>query len=53
MFRASEAQEGWQRVAAAGTGGEPADVAIGTVSRCHGAVTVLHLGREPGRELEA
>lgn len=53
MFRASEAQEGWQRVAAAGTGGEPADVVIGTVSRCHGAVTVLHLGREPGRELEA
>lgn len=53
MFRAREAREGWQRVAAAGAGGEPAEVAIGTVSRCHGAVTVLHLGQEPGREREA
>jgi hypothetical protein len=50
MFRAREARQGWQRVAAAGAGGTSADVAIGTVSRCHGAVTVLHLGPEPGRE---
>jgi hypothetical protein len=32
-------------VAEAGTGGEPAEVLIGTISSCHGAVNLLRLGR--------
>jgi hypothetical protein len=31
-------------VAAAGTSGTPIDVVVGTVSSCHGAVNLLHLG---------
>jgi hypothetical protein len=31
-------------VAEAGDRGGPVDVVVGTVSSCHGAVSVLHLG---------
>jgi hypothetical protein len=30
----------------AGTAGSPADVLVGTVSSCHGAVNLVHLGRD-------
>lgn len=44
MFHAREARHGWRLVERAGAAGQPADVVVGTVSRCHGAVAVLHLG---------
>lgn len=52
MFDADEVLAGDAAVAAAGEAGDALDVLVGTVSSCHGAVSVLHLGRgEPGRVL--
>jgi hypothetical protein len=45
MFDVSSVLEGGRAVGAAGAAGEPVDVVVGTVSSCHGAVSVLHLGR--------
>ncbi len=44
MFDVSSVLEGGRAVGAAGAAGEPVDVVVGTVSSCHGAVSVLHLG---------
>jgi hypothetical protein len=45
-FAAGEVLAGDRLVAAAGATGEPAEVLIGTVSRCHGAVNLLRIGAE-------
>ncbi len=45
MFDVASVLEGARTVAAAGAAGEPVDVVVGTVSACHGAVGLLHLGR--------
>jgi hypothetical protein len=34
-------------VADAGEAGRPTDVLVGTVSACHGAASLLHLGPSP------
>jgi len=34
-------------VARAGAEGTPVDVLVGTVSACHGAASLLHLGESP------
>jgi hypothetical protein len=44
MFDVSEVLAGNATVTSAGTPGSPVDVLIGTVSSCHGAVNLLHLG---------
>jgi hypothetical protein len=44
-FSVTEVMAGEALVAAAGASGEPADVLVGTVSSCHGAANLLHLGR--------
>jgi len=44
MFDVEAVLEGDARVAAAGQAGQPVDVLVGTVSSCHGAVSLLHLG---------
>jgi hypothetical protein len=44
MFDVAEVLAGEATVAAAGAGGGAVDVVIGTVSSCHGAVSLLHLG---------
>ena len=44
MFDVSAVLAGDQTVAAAGARGSAVDVLVGTVSRCHGAVNLLHLG---------
>lgn len=44
MFDVSAVLKGDAAVAAAGGAGSPVDVLVGTVSRCHGAVNILHLG---------
>lgn len=44
MFDVSAVLAGDEIVATAGGAGSPVDVLIGTVSRCHGAVNLLHLG---------
>jgi hypothetical protein len=52
MFDVASVLDGRRIVLEAGALGEPVDVVVGTVSSCHGAVTVLHLGAaagEPGR----
>lgn len=46
MFDVSEVLEGDRLLAAAGAATGDCRVLIGTVSRCHGAVTVLHVGPE-------
>ena len=43
-FSVTEVMAGEALVAEAGVTGEPADVLIGTVSSCHGAANLLHLG---------
>lgn len=45
MFDVSSVLDGGRAVGAAGATGEPVDIVVGTVSSCHGAVSVLHLGR--------
>lgn len=44
MFDVRSVLEGERLVVDAGAAGEPVDVVVGTVSACHGAVSVLHLG---------
>ena len=44
MFDVSTVVAGDAAVAAAGAGGAPADVLVATVSACHGAASLLHLG---------
>lgn len=44
MFDVNAVLEGDETVAAAGRVASPVDVLIGTVSSCHGAVNLLHLG---------
>ncbi|HET6836502.1 MAG TPA: hypothetical protein VFH24_00600 [Gemmatimonadales bacterium] len=44
MFDVSTVLAGDRAVAAAGAGGTPVDVLVGTISSCHGAVNLLHLG---------
>ena len=47
MFDAGEVLAGDRLVAQAGSGPSEVDVLVGTVSACHGAVSLLHLGPEP------
>jgi hypothetical protein len=47
MFDAAEVLAGDRLVAEAGSGPGEVDVLVGTVSACHGAVSLLHLGPEP------
>jgi len=44
MFDVSAVLAGDTTVASAGLRGSPVNVLVGTVSRCHGAVNILHLG---------
>ncbi|HJR17041.1 MAG TPA: hypothetical protein VJ808_09330 [Gemmatimonadales bacterium] len=44
MFDVSAVLSGDRTVAAAGQRGSPIDVLVGTISSCHGAVNLLHLG---------
>jgi len=44
MFLAGEARAGARLLIEAGERGDEARLVIGTVSRCHGAATLLHLG---------
>ncbi|HYF38283.1 MAG TPA: hypothetical protein VD930_01260 [Gemmatimonadales bacterium] len=44
MFDVSAVLAGDQAVASAGRGEVPVDVLVGTISSCHGAVNLLHLG---------
>jgi hypothetical protein len=48
MFDVSEVLAGDAAVAEAGAEGGEMDVLVGTVSSCHGAVSILHLGGTPG-----
>jgi hypothetical protein len=48
MFDVAEVLAGETTVVTAGATGEPVDVVIGTVSACHGAVSLLHLGAAVG-----
>src|SRR5918996_1492194 len=47
MFDAAEVLGGDRLVSDAGSGPGEVDVLVGTVSGCHGAVSLLHLGRQP------
>lgn len=47
MFDVATVLEGDRVVADAGQGGSPIDVLVGTVSACHGAASLLHLGPDP------
>jgi hypothetical protein len=47
MFDVSSVLEGDQLVAEAGSRPGEVDVVVGTVSGCHGAVSLLHLGETP------
>lgn len=53
MFFAAEAQAGARILAEAGRAGDEVAVVVGTVSRCHGAVTLLHLGHHGMRGASA
>jgi hypothetical protein len=44
MFDVASVVAGDAQVASAGESGSSVDVLIGTVSKCHGAVNLLHLG---------
>jgi hypothetical protein len=44
MFDVSSVLAGDSAVAMAGANGSPVDVLVGTISSCHGAVNLLHLG---------
>ncbi len=50
MFDVDEVLAGDAAVAAAGESGASATVLVGTVSRCHGAVSLLRLGPGAGRD---
>jgi len=47
-FPAAEVLGADREVAAVGEGGESVDVLVATVSGCHGAVNLLHLGAGTG-----
>jgi hypothetical protein len=47
MFDAAEVLAGDRRVAEAGSSPGEVDVLVGTVSGCHGAASLLHLGPPP------
>ena len=47
MFDVATVLAGDAVVAAAGEDGRPVDVLVGTVSACHGAASLLHLGTDP------
>ncbi len=47
MFDVSAVLAGDRLVADAGAGGAAVDVVVGTVSACHGALSLLHLGPRP------
>jgi hypothetical protein len=47
MFDVRAVVAGDAQVAEAGTPGTPVDVVVGTISSCHGAVSLLHLGGAP------
>ena len=44
MFDVSAVLQGDATVASAGERGSPVNVLVGTISKCHGAVNILHLG---------
>lgn len=44
MFDAASVQAGDAAVVAAGAGGAELDILVGTISSCHGAASLLHLG---------
>ena len=48
MFDVAEVLAGNELVASAGAAGAEMDVVVGTVSSCHGAVSLLHLGPTTG-----
>jgi hypothetical protein len=48
MFDVAAVQEGDRLVAEAGSRPAELDVVVGTVSGCHGAVSLLHLGAPLG-----
>jgi hypothetical protein len=48
-FSVDAVLEGDRVVARAGASGKPADVVVGTISSCHGAVNLLHLGTSGNR----
>jgi hypothetical protein len=47
MFSAESVRAGDRLVAIAGASGEPAEILVGTISSCHGALNLLTLGRAP------
>jgi hypothetical protein len=47
MFDVGTVLHGDRVVADAGEAGRPTDVLVGTVSACHGAASLLHLGPSP------
>jgi len=47
MFAAEAVRAGDMLVETAGAGGAPAEVLVGTISSCHGALNLLTLGRAP------
>lgn len=44
MFEAAAVQAGDRAVIEAGATGRPVDILVGTISSCHGAASLLHLG---------
>jgi hypothetical protein len=50
MFDVGTVLAGDRLVAHAGASGEPTDVLVATVSGCHGAASLLHLGMAEGRK---
>jgi hypothetical protein len=48
MFDVATVQEGDAIVARAGAGGQATDVLVGTISACHGAVSLIRLGALTG-----
>jgi hypothetical protein len=47
MFDVASVLTGDALVAASGEDGRPVDVLVGTISACHGAASLLHLGTDP------
>ncbi|HEU4587570.1 MAG TPA: hypothetical protein VFS11_02915 [Gemmatimonadales bacterium] len=48
MFDVDSVRAGDRQVAEAGASGDPVDVLVGTISACHGAVSLLRLGPHAG-----
>lgn len=47
MFGAAEIRRSREAMRVAGASGEPVDVVVGTISACHGAISILRLGGLP------